>query len=50
MHSLAKGDYEKAESYFNQAIQFARANKGRLREAIGMMNLSWYIHSNTADR
>jgi tetratricopeptide (TPR) repeat protein len=30
----------KAESYFNQAIQIARANKGRLREAIGMMNVS----------
>ena len=37
---LAKGDYVKAESYFNRAIQIARSNKGRLREAIGMMNLA----------
>jgi serine/threonine protein kinase/Tfp pilus assembly protein PilF len=37
---LAKGNYEKAEYYFRQAILFAHANKGRLREAIGMMNLS----------
>ena len=36
----AKGDYEKAETYFNLAIQFARANKGRLREAMGMTNLA----------
>jgi tetratricopeptide (TPR) repeat protein/predicted Ser/Thr protein kinase len=35
-----KGDYAKAEFYFNEAIQIARNNKGRLREAIGMMNLS----------
>jgi tetratricopeptide (TPR) repeat protein len=37
---LAKGDYAKAESYFNQAIQIARVNKGRLREAVGISNLS----------
>src|ERR1043166_1623291 len=37
---LAKGDYAKAETYFDKAIQIARANKGRLREAIGMMNLA----------
>lgn len=37
---LSKGDYQKAESYFDQAIQIARANKGRLREAMGMTNLS----------
>ena len=37
---LAKGDYAKAETYFEQAIQIARNNKGRLREAIGMMNLA----------
>ncbi|HET6979957.1 MAG TPA: protein kinase [Pyrinomonadaceae bacterium] len=36
----AKGDTEKAEYYFNQAIQVARANKGRLREAMGMTNLA----------
>ena len=36
----AKGDYEKAASYFNHAIQIARANKGRLREAVGISNLS----------
>ena len=36
----AKGDTEKAEFYFNQAIQVARANKGRLREAMGMTNLA----------
>ena len=37
---MAKGDYQKAESYFSRAIQFARANKGRLHEAMGMTNLS----------
>ena len=37
---LAKGDYKKAEYYFDQAIQIARTNKGRLREAVGMMNLA----------
>jgi tetratricopeptide (TPR) repeat protein len=37
---LAKGNYQKAEYYFDQAIQIARPNKGRLREAIGMMNLA----------
>ena len=36
----AKRDYQKAESYYNQAIQIASANKGRLREAIGRMNLA----------
>lgn len=35
----AKGDNEKAEYYFNQTIQLARANKGRLREAQALTNL-----------
>jgi serine/threonine protein kinase/lipopolysaccharide biosynthesis regulator YciM len=34
-----KGDYEKAAYYFNQTIQLARTNKGRLREAQAMTNL-----------
>jgi tetratricopeptide (TPR) repeat protein len=35
----SKGDREKAEQYFKQAIQFASANKGRLQEHRGMANL-----------
>jgi tetratricopeptide (TPR) repeat protein len=35
----AKGDYQKAEHYFNQAIQFAGTNKGALQEHRGMSNL-----------
>ena len=34
-----QGDLKKAEHYFNQAIQFAQANKGRVREARGLSNL-----------
>jgi len=32
-------DYARAEHYFNEAIQLARANKGRVAEARGMSNL-----------
>ncbi len=34
-----RGDLKKAEYYFNLAIQFAQANKGRVREARGLSNL-----------
>ncbi|HET9479116.1 MAG TPA: tetratricopeptide repeat protein, partial [Pyrinomonadaceae bacterium] len=35
-----KQDYAKAEHYFSEAIQLARANKGRVAEARGMSNLA----------
>jgi serine/threonine protein kinase/Tfp pilus assembly protein PilF len=35
----AKQDFQKAEQYFNQAIQLAHANKGRVAEAKAMSNL-----------
>ena len=36
----SKQDFKNAEQYFNQAIQLARANKGRVGEAKGMANLA----------
>lgn len=35
----SRQDYKNAEYYFSQALQLARANKGRVSEAIGMSNL-----------
>jgi tetratricopeptide (TPR) repeat protein len=34
-----RGDYSEAEKYFKQALEFARANKGRRREATSLVNL-----------
>jgi tetratricopeptide (TPR) repeat protein len=46
-----KGDLEKAESYFLQAIQIARANKGRLRENRALANLgALYIQTLRVDQ
>ncbi len=41
---MGHGDYVEAEGYFRQAMDFARLNKGKKREAIAAMNLgSLYI-------
>ena len=34
-----RGDYGEAEKYFKEAIELARANGGRRREATAQMNL-----------
>jgi tetratricopeptide (TPR) repeat protein len=39
LSNYSRGDYEKAEHFFTQAVQLARANKGRFAEAQGMANL-----------
>ena len=39
LSNYSRGDYPKAEHFFSQAVQLARANKGRFAEAQGMMNL-----------
>jgi tetratricopeptide (TPR) repeat protein/predicted Ser/Thr protein kinase len=47
----SKQDYEKAEHYFSQAVQLARANKGRFAEAQGMSNLGGvYIYTLRVDQ
>ncbi|HEX6284335.1 MAG TPA: tetratricopeptide repeat protein [Pyrinomonadaceae bacterium] len=45
-----KGDYQKAEHFFSQAVQLARANKGRFTEAQGLSNLgAVYINTLRVD-
>ena len=39
LSNYSRGDYDKAEHFFSQAVQLARANKGRFAEAQGMSNL-----------
>jgi tetratricopeptide (TPR) repeat protein len=47
---LSDGNDEKAEQYYNQGIQFARANKGLQREAKGLTNLGGlYIRTARVD-
>ncbi|HSK63197.1 MAG TPA: tetratricopeptide repeat protein, partial [Pyrinomonadaceae bacterium] len=46
-----KGDYQKAETFFSQAVQLARANKGRFTEAQGLSNLgAVYINTLRVDQ
>ncbi len=46
-----RGDYPKAEHFFSQAVQLARANKGRYTEAQGMSNLgAVYINTLRVDQ
>jgi len=46
----SKGNVEKAEYYFSRVIEFARANKGRVREARGQLNLGGlYIQTSRVD-
>jgi len=49
-NSFSARDYKKAEYYFDRAIQIARDNKGKLREARGLSNLGGlYIQTARAD-
>jgi tetratricopeptide (TPR) repeat protein/predicted Ser/Thr protein kinase len=51
LSNYSRGDYEKAEHFLSQAIQLARANKGRFAEAQGMANLgAVYINTLRVDQ